>query len=459
MNTLTLEEREDFYKDVEIKDFGPEEFIIKDGVLEHYNGTSVHVVIPDGVKKIADGAFTRGGAKAVKIESIVIPEGVEEICSSEGDLWGAFMNNHFLKKVVLPESLKIIGDGAFHWCTVLEEINFPKHIEYIGQSAFAHTLITHVEIPGTVKRIGWNAFYNCFKLEKLEFEDSSNGGIEIDTVFGCNDSLKEVRLPEGLETLQSFTFLECSALEKVILPQTLKKIDDGAFKGCSSLKDVEIPSGCTDISETAFINCNIENLETKSFSIKNGLVVKNGSLLACCQQKQTVIIPDEVTEICDYAFSGNKTLQKVVFPSALKLIGDSTFFGCSNLSDTNLEACKNVEKIGSEAFQGCRIHELNHKALQIHNGFVITDKLGMSDVEGGKMLEYCADCSMEEINVPDEVVELGEYAFYGFKNLKKITMKENVEFEPENTFFDCDSLPQDFSAPRWSFEYWGITKK
>ena len=117
MYTLTLEERKNFYKDAEIKDFGPEEFIIKDGVLEHYNGTSVHVVIPDGVKKIADGAFLRGGAKAVKIESVVIR------------------------------------------------------------------------------------------------------GIEIDTVFGCNDSLKEVRLPEGLEVLQSCTFLECNALEKVILSQ------------------------------------------------------------------------------------------------------------------------------------------------------------------------------------------------------------------------------------------------
>lgn len=84
MYTLTLEERENFYKNAEIKDFGPEDFIIKDGVLEHYNGTSVHVMIPDGVKKIADGAFLRGGAKAVKIESVVIPEGVEEICSSQG---------------------------------------------------------------------------------------------------------------------------------------------------------------------------------------------------------------------------------------------------------------------------------------------------------------------------------------------------------------------------------------
>ena len=57
MYTLTIEERENFYKNAEIKDFGLEEFIIKDGVLEHYNGTSVHVVIPDGVKKLQTVLF------------------------------------------------------------------------------------------------------------------------------------------------------------------------------------------------------------------------------------------------------------------------------------------------------------------------------------------------------------------------------------------------------------------
>ena len=51
------------------------DFVIENGVLVKYTGTDENVIIPNGVKKIADCAFIYN--KTVK--TVVIPDGVEVI--------------------------------------------------------------------------------------------------------------------------------------------------------------------------------------------------------------------------------------------------------------------------------------------------------------------------------------------------------------------------------------------
>ncbi len=63
-------------------------------------------------------------------------------------------------------------------------------------------------------------------------------------------------------------------------------------------------------------------------------------------------VPDGVTEISDYAFSGNETLKKVNFPDSLRAIGESAFEDCESLEEVSFPA--GLEKIGDWAFYGCR---------------------------------------------------------------------------------------------------------
>ena len=53
------------------------DFVIKDGVLETYEGAGGSVRIPDGVSKIADSAFSRCSG----VTEVVVPDRVTEICS------------------------------------------------------------------------------------------------------------------------------------------------------------------------------------------------------------------------------------------------------------------------------------------------------------------------------------------------------------------------------------------
>lgn len=63
-------------------------------------------------------------------------------------------------------------------------------------------------------------------------------------------------------------------------------------------------------------------------------------------------VPDGVTEISDYAFSGNKTLKMVNFPDSLRAIGESAFEDCESLEEVSFPDA--LEKIGDWAFSDCR---------------------------------------------------------------------------------------------------------
>ena len=83
------------------------EFIIEDGKLkkcyEDRGRGSIKIVIPDNVISIEDGAFY----SCQRIKSITIPDGV-----------------------------KRIGKQAFDGCTALESINIPDNVKEIGPDAF-----------------------------------------------------------------------------------------------------------------------------------------------------------------------------------------------------------------------------------------------------------------------------------------------------------------------------------
>lgn len=63
---------------------------------------------------------------------------------------------------------------------------------------------------------------------------------------------------------------------------------------------------------------------------------------------KTVVVPESVTDIQDYAFASNKELTSVKLPSGLKHLGTNTFFYCSSLETIELPA--SLEEIEPFAF-------------------------------------------------------------------------------------------------------------
>ena len=77
------------------------------------------------------------------------------------------------------------------------------------------------------------------------------------TFWQCS-SLTSVTFPEGVTTIGKGAFFECSSLKSVTLPEGVTTIGEGAFSGCSSLTSVTLPEGVTTIGDSAFpLDCQI----------------------------------------------------------------------------------------------------------------------------------------------------------------------------------------------------------
>jgi len=146
-----------------------------------------------------------------------------------------------------------------------------------------------------------------------------------------------------------------------------------------------------------------------------------------CKSLASVVIPPGVTEIGEGAFYGCKSLTSVVIPEGVTAIGNWAFYDCKSLSSVVIPP--GVTEIGEEAFMGCNINELSHPLLAIKDGLV---------VKGSKVL-YCASQS-GSVTIPDGVMEIGRMAFRNCTSLTSVVIPEGVTEIGASAFFACKSL-------------------
>ena len=137
----------------------------------------------------------------------------------------------------------------------------------------------------------------------------------------------------------------------------------------------------------------------------------------------SLVIPDSVTNIGDYAFSGCSSLSSVVIPDRVTSIGDCAFENCSSLTDIVIP--DGVTSIGDCAFEGCR-------SL---TDIVIPD--GVTSI-GDCAFENCF--SLTGIVIPDSVTGIGKFAFSGCSSLSSVVIPDSVSCIGSGAFKNCSSL-------------------
>lgn len=176
-------------------------------------------------------------------------------------------------------------------------------------------------------------------------------------------------------------------------------------------KEVTIPENVTEIYEFAFTDKRglerlIFDLEEYDAPALEKLVIPEGArkigayALAYCMNLVEITIPDSVAVIEEHAFEGCEALKKVTLPKALTEIAEYTFFLCDGLESVVLP--EGLEKIGPGAFDSCM--------------------------------------KLKQAIIPETVTRIGKEAFINCRNLTSISIPKGVEQLDSATFKDCVKL-------------------
>lgn len=172
-------------------------------------------------------------------------------------------------------------------------------------------------------------------------------------------SLKEVMLPDNLETIGNSAFIYCSNLKDISFPETLVTIEYNAFYH-SGLSEVTFPANLQTISDAAFYEC--YDLKKVTFPKKLRVIGNNAFLRSNLSE---VILPDSLKTIGNYAFCYCQQLQKVVFPEKLERMGEYAFYDCFRLHTATLKG-KTAPSIAGNTFNYTKVFYVPEGAAQTY---------------------------------------------------------------------------------------------
>ena len=207
----------------------------------------------DGVLFDKDKKILKIYPNAKKDKMYSVPKAVEKIES--------IINNKILESIEVDKGNKKFSslDGVLMNKDKTELIQYPG-----GRKETTYT------IPETVKIIGNHSFFSNKNIKEIRMFDNVE---TIDTRAFCwCQNLENITLSKNLKTIGWTAFGECNSLKTIEMPEGLNKIDGGAFISCTGLTRIDVPSSVTIIGESAFSGCDnlkLINIKKPSGSIKN----------------------------------------------------------------------------------------------------------------------------------------------------------------------------------------------
>jgi hypothetical protein len=302
------------------------------------------ITMPNSVRSIGESAFSWCSS----LTNITIPNSVTSIGA------GAFSDCSSLTNITIPNSVTSIGESAFSSCSSLTSITIPNNVTSIEYRTFIScSSLTSVIIPNSVTSIEYGAFSGCSSLTSVTIGNSVTS-IGYGAFFGCT-SLTEINV-NGANTKYSSSdgvlynkdktgLIICPGGKtgNFTIPNNVTSIGGSAFSYCTSLTSVTINgnyiqnfsgssfSGCTSLTA---INVSGNDIYTSYSSSDGVLYNKDKTELIICPGGKTgaFTIPNSVTIIGGYAFSGCSSLTSVTIPNSVTIIGGYAFSGCSNLT-------------------------------------------------------------------------------------------------------------------------------
>ena len=407
--------------------------LVELGTKSFYGCTSLTAIsLPDSVTRISYGAFD----KCTRLANVKLSQNLEQLDGRAFSGCDALTSITIPKKVATSYKADISdygytgGRGAFNGNANLKSVTFEEGSTVIAGNLLANCPgIETIVIPDSVTEIGEYAFYHCINLKDVKL---SSALTTINTrAFNDCIALPEIEIPDSVTRISYGVFDGCTALADVKLSRNLVQLDGRAFSGCDALTSITIPkkvatSYKADISDYGYTGGRGAfngNANLKSVTFEEGSTVIAGNLLANCPGIETIVIPDSVTEIGEYAFYHCINLKDVKLSSALTTINTQAFNDCSSLLAITVP--DSVTSMGSAVFANCT----SLADVTLPN----TRQIIMS-----RTFESCS--SLEKIVLPETVTRIQENAFENCTALKEIVWSKALTTIDANAFLNCDAL-------------------
>ena len=246
------------------------------------------------------------------------------------------------------------------------------------------------------------------------------------SAFARCTNVKEIKLPETLETIENYAFGSCTGLESIKIPSKVKTIGEKAFGYCSSLKEINLPESIETLGLGFIVGTQIEEIQIPK-SLKSGSSALYGAnelkkvefeegtetiITGICEVNyfdysenkiEEIIIPDGVTEIERYAFVGCTNVKEIKLPETLETIGDSAFGNCTGLESIKIPS--KVKTIGYHAFEYCSSLKMiilpeSVESIEIDAFFKCNEEFTIYGYEGTYAQQYA-----NENNIPFKLAD------------------------------------------------------
>ena len=357
----------------------------------------------------------------------------------------AFYECSSLKKVKLPNTIKVFKTEAFLACYELAEINLPEGLTRLDTYSFAgYPKLTTLVIPSTLTSVGYAVFSSLPNLRHIEV---AKGNPVFDSRGDCNALIKT----ETDELLKGCV--------NTVIPDNVKIIGENAFQGCP-ITSIDIPSSVREIEMQAFV----------------GTALKS------------VFIPEQVKEVGSFAFCNCKDLESATIAGSAQL-NFGAFMGASALKKVTVLAplakINNVKCFDEETYNNATLYTV-YEDMSSYDTYEAWKKFKNIRL---KCYDYYVDgiyymrdgtnhlwVTFKDENynsyrgtqlmIPSNVyidgkdfmvTEIRQNAFYNCSNLKYVTLPDKNLFRIQNAAFkNCTSLQEIRIADRdHEFYIWG----
>ena len=377
----------------------------------------------------------------ISLESIITPNGV--VLMYEDSLFSGCKR---LKNITLKSTTtKYLPNSTFSGCSSLTSITIPETVTSIGTYAFSGcSSLTSITIPESVTSIGQSVFNGCSSLTSITIPESVTS-IGTYAFQNCT-SLTSITIPESVTSIGQSVFNGCSSLTSITIPESVTSIGSSAFSGCKNLQYTEIPNSINTINSSAFSNCS--SLQSITCEAMTAPTIQSNSFPTSDLKytKRYLYVPKDSqgydsgnwkTYLIDKGWELRYIEDYVKTPTTLKLKTTNNFFH-------NLQAIGQAKLINYELIDNEYIYHFDDKITELLQYTFYTTVLKEIDlpesVTSISNYAFRGCSSLTSIILNEGLTSIGTYAFGGCSSLTSITIPESVTSIGQSVFNGCSSL-------------------